>query len=328
MVEGKVRLLHLDIEEIGSSGKVQRAWFGQASRALLQEIGDVLAGEGLKEEGILHDPFHGLGAVDFAQGNDLAHMVGWIDAPVLELPVVVVCFGAKRDKAHEDLLVGGLFALSDQLLGMIRVLDVLVPVIGSWMAGDELIVVIDADPVGIGFEGQPCSGMLGGHGVVIGVNGDTKLRRSPHLPYGADVAGMGGKGLEAGFFFFEHFQGFSSGLPMDAHIGNGIEPETRGGIDGLEGGRLEPGKEIFFHISYPIFHTPLLVALANAARGDGEAVVVGEVQVGWVENRGLAKDALEHGGLEVLCRVARYVEHLFRTAEQGLSWLYLLHIMH
>ncbi len=58
-------------------------------------------------------------------------------------------------------MVAGLFALGDELLGMIRVFEVPVSIKGAGMAGDELISMIDSEPIGIDFEGQWRSGILG-----------------------------------------------------------------------------------------------------------------------------------------------------------------------
>ena len=45
---------------------------------------------------------------------------------------------------------------------MVGILEVLVAVVAARMAGDELVVVIDADPVRIGFERQAASGIAAG----------------------------------------------------------------------------------------------------------------------------------------------------------------------
>ena len=81
-------------------------------------------------------------------------MVVWVHAPLFDLPVVVLRVGIQGEEAHEDLLVTGSFSLSEQFLGMIGIFKVFVSVIGSCMTGNELVPMIDADPVRIAFEGE------------------------------------------------------------------------------------------------------------------------------------------------------------------------------
>ena len=95
---------------------------------------------------------------------------------------------------------------------------------------------------------------------------------------------------------------------MDTDIGNGFQPRLRGGIEGHEWGEIEPGEEVFFDIADRVFHAPLFMGLAEAARGDGEAVVIGKIKIGGIEQRGLADLAGNHCGFKVidhdLCRDA------------------------
>lgn len=55
---------------------------------------------------------------------------------------------------HHQTLFAGTAALGDQTLGVIGILDVLVTTIAARVTGDELVVEVDADPVGIGFDRQ------------------------------------------------------------------------------------------------------------------------------------------------------------------------------
>jgi hypothetical protein len=51
-------------------------------------------------------------------------------------------------------LFAGAAPLGNESLGVLRILDVLVTAIAALMTGGQLGVEVDADPVGIGFDGQ------------------------------------------------------------------------------------------------------------------------------------------------------------------------------
>ena len=44
---------------------------------------------------------------------------------------------------------------------------------------------------------------------------------------------------------------------VDAHVGDGVEPDLRGRLDGVEVGQLEPMQEILFDVADTRFHAPL-----------------------------------------------------------------------
>ena len=145
MINGQVRLLDFQIEKIGSSTQMKGAGFGQSPHALFTKIRHVFTGECLEVECVLHGPGHRLLAVDFAECDNLLHVMAGVHAAIFKFPVVVLGLGAKGDKAHEDLLVAGFFALSDQLLGMVRIFKVFMSVIGPWVTGDQFFTVIALD---------------------------------------------------------------------------------------------------------------------------------------------------------------------------------------
>ena len=45
--------------------------------------------------------------------------------------------------------------------------------------------------------------------------------------------------------FLQHVDGALMRLAVDAHIGDGVEPDLRGGLDGAELGQLESSKKFF-----------------------------------------------------------------------------------
>ena len=81
-----------------------------------------------------------------------------VEAPLFELAVVE--FGLRREgqKAHEDLVIAGFFALLEQGLGMIGVFDVEVAIVTAGMTRHELVLVIETEAVGIGFQGEGLPG--------------------------------------------------------------------------------------------------------------------------------------------------------------------------
>jgi hypothetical protein len=96
-------------------------------------------------------------------------MVAGIELPLVEFPVVIQSTRGKRQKALEEMLVPGFFPVSDQLLGMVRVLEIAVALKGAAVAGDEQLGVIEAQPVGIGFQGEELSGIAGRDGIAVGI---------------------------------------------------------------------------------------------------------------------------------------------------------------
>lgn len=65
-------------------------------------------------------------------------------------------------------------------------------------------------------------------------------------------------------------------------------------------GISSPARKFFFDIAHRVLHPVLFVAAAHVAGGNGEAVVVGKVEVSGIEHRGPAEDAPQDGRLEVV----------------------------
>ena len=77
---------------------------------------------------------------------------------------------------------------------MVGVLEVAVSLVASPVSGEETVVVVDAQPVGIALQGQALRGVLGGHGIAIGVEGDAEAVGRAHGVYGAEVVEEFGEG--------------------------------------------------------------------------------------------------------------------------------------
>jgi hypothetical protein len=115
-----------------------------------------------------------------------------IDPPLCELSVVGVGVRREGEKAQEELLVASLFPLLKKRFGVIGVLEVLMAIVAAGMAGNELLLGIETEPIGIGFEGQRLAGVFGGDRVAIGIEGDAELARGAHRGDGGDIEGLGG----------------------------------------------------------------------------------------------------------------------------------------
>ena len=87
-------------------------------------------------------------------------MVAGIQPLLLEAVLIGLGIGRQRQEAHHQALFPGPDTFADQTLGMLFILDVLVARIAALMAGDEFGVEIDAETVGIGFEGQAPVGVV------------------------------------------------------------------------------------------------------------------------------------------------------------------------
>ena len=77
-----------------------------------------------------------------------------IEPALLEFAVVLVGAGGERDEALEQALGGGLAALFEQGAGVVGMLEVAVSFVAAQVPGDEAVLVIDAQPLGVALQGQ------------------------------------------------------------------------------------------------------------------------------------------------------------------------------
>ena len=183
---------------------------------------------------------------------------------------------------------------------MVRVFEVPVPVVAARMPGDEPVAVVDADPVGIGFERQALRGVLGGHRVAVALEGDAEAIRGAHAVHIAEVVDHLRQRLQPVPFLLEQIHGAPACLAVYAHIGDLVEPFPGDGIEEAEVGDLETGEQVLLDVADTGLDAPLLVAGADVAGRDRKAVVAGEVDIAGVEHRRLAAQALQHRGLQVV----------------------------
>lgn len=86
-------------------------------------------------------------------------------------------------------------------------------------------------------------------------------------------------------------RGGAGALAVDAHVGNGIEPESGCGVDGAEFGQFEPVQEVLLDVAHAVLDTPLLVAFAGVAGNDVELPVARGIEVARIEYRRLSTPA-------------------------------------
>src|ERR1700688_4332854 len=87
LVGVEVRGSDVDIEQVVSTSELQGSGFRQRPGPSLQDVGDVLGTEGLEGEPVGDGPRHGIGGVDFVQGQDLADVVASVEPVLLQADV-------------------------------------------------------------------------------------------------------------------------------------------------------------------------------------------------------------------------------------------------
>ena len=90
---------------------------------------------------------------------------------------------------------------------------------------------------------------------------------------GGDVIGSGRHALQKIFLFGEHLVRASSGLAVDAHIGDLIKPLAHGWSEHLEVTDLESGEEVFFDIADAGLDATFLVSGADITGHNVEALM-------------------------------------------------------
>ena len=71
----------------------------------------------------------------------------------------------------------------------------------------------------------------------------------------------------------EQIDGSLLRLSVDAHVGDGVEPDLCGSLDRAEVSQLEPTQEILFDVANTGLHTALLIAAGDIAGRDGKAEI-------------------------------------------------------
>src|SRR5262249_18260154 len=326
VIDSEVGRGDVDVEEIDATGELQRTGLGEGASTRLQDVGDVLGAEGLEREAIGDGAGDAVGGVDLGQRQDLADVVAGVEPLLLEAVVIGLSIRGQCQEAQHQPLLSGSAAPGDQALGVLVILDVLVAGIAARMAGDELGIEVDADAVGVSFDGQSPVRVSGGDGVAVGIEGDAELARGARgCRAGGGVAGLGGR-RQMGVLPRGQIDGTPRRLAVDAHVGGCVEPDLGGCLDGIELGELQAPQEVLLDVAYSRLDAALLVAAGDVAGRDGKAVVAGKVGVARVEHRRDAGEALQHGGFKIIdhyfCRdAAKRRERMLVTAEEMLHGL-------
>src|SRR5438034_7464450 len=92
---------------------------------------------------------------------------------------------------------------------------------------------------------------------------------------------------------------------MDAHIGDGVEPELGGGVDCAEVEQLEAVQQIRLDIANAVFDAALLVAGADVADADVKSPMACEIKIARIEHWSFAHYALQYGRLKIVDHEAR-----------------------
>ena len=184
-----------------------------------------------------------------------------IETALLQRLVIGFGLGRQGKESPEQLLLAGVTALREQRLGVIRVFFVLVSVVAAWMACDEFLPMVDTEPILIDLQGQDCAGILRRHRITVGIVAHPETAGGTYRQDRADIIGVDRPGLQAGLLLGEQIHRTFMGLAMNAHIGNGLQPDPRCRIQVAEIGDLQAVEEIFLYITdspipRDLFHSP------------------------------------------------------------------------
>ena len=304
---------------------MQGAGLERGPFALLEDVLDVLAGERLADDGVINGAGDLVGAVDIGDGDDLVDVRTGVEAAFFELLVVVFGLRAQGVKGLQPLGLTRSATLVEEFADMIGVFKITVSLVAARMGGDQVVGVVEAEPAGERFEGEPLRGVGGGHGVAVGVQDNATTIGDAHEAGDGGVGPLGRQRAQGGLFDLEEFHRGLAGFAMDAHVGDGFQPPPGGGIHRAKaGGDFQSGEEVFLHVADGVFHPAFFVGLAHIAGAGLEAVVRGKVKVARMEACRLAQRMAEHAGLEVVDedrsrRAAKILQPILVAAEEVLQ---------
>lgn len=135
-------------------------------------------------------------------------------------------------------------ALSDQHLRMIGVLDVLMALERTAMAGDQFTVVIDTDAIRIDLHRHRSSRQAGGDGIAIAFERDPELSVGTNGQDATDIEQPGINRLQMGAFLDPEVFRPALCFAMLADVGNRLQPQSDGRIKRAEVGQIQAGQEI------------------------------------------------------------------------------------
>lgn len=263
---GRGRRGQLEIEQVAAAGEVERSGRQGVALVLLEDVFDVLAGEGVSLGGVADGAGDRLAAVDVGQGDDMVDVEAWLEAAGAELAVVGFGLGAQGVEGQQPGGIAGAAAAFAQVFGVVGVLEVAVALVAARVGGDQVVGMIEAEPVGEGMQGQALGGVECGHRVAVGVDDDAAAVGDPHDAGHGRVGGHRRQRAQGGGFQGEEFARGLAGLLVEAHVGHCLQPLARGDVERVEGGRhLQAGEEVVFDVADEVLDLPLFVGLAHVA---------------------------------------------------------------
>ena len=206
----------------------------------------------------------------------------------------------QRQEVDQQALLARRLALRQQLPLVVGVGDVLVAVHAAGMACEQLVAVVDADPIGIGLERQAQTRVARGHRVVIAVERDAELLGRAHRAHPRQIESGRIERQQMRAFLLEVLDRSLVGLAVNAHVGHRVDPEGSRRLQRGEVGQRQAGQQVLLDVADGVLDASLLIAGAHVARRDREAPVPGEGQVLRVQYRGRADQALQDGRLQVV----------------------------
>src|SRR5437899_5891015 len=183
---------------------------------------------------------------------------------------------------------------------MLRIFNVLATIVAAYVPCDELILVINAYAVDVSFDAHAGVRVFGWHAVCVSVERDAELAGGTYGEAARAIVGQCRKRLQMRTLLLEQIARPLMGFTVDAHIGDGVEPEACGGVDRAKVAELEPVEEVLFDVANGVFHAPFFMRLPHVASGNVKAVVAREIQIPRIEHRRFAGETLEHRRAQII----------------------------
>ena len=286
VVGGEVDRIEIEIEKVGAVGEVKGSGRRAEAGALMEDIFDVLAGEGLAFDGVLEGEGDLFRAMDVGEGDDLVDVHAGLEIAGAELLVVVLGLWAEGVEAQEPGGVAGVASLVEEFLEVIGVLEVAAAFVAPRMGGHQGVGVVEADPVGESLESQLLGGVNERHGVAVGVHDHPTAVGDAHQP-GDRRVGLFGRQRSQGRLFrgLKEVEGTLMRFAVQTHVGHGVHPLARGDIEGAQTvGKFQSGQEVLLYVTDKVFDPAFLIGLAHIAGPGFKAVMSCKVEVTRIED--------------------------------------------
>jgi len=197
--------------------------------------------------------------------------------------------------------VGALGSGLEKALGMAGIFEQLIFLQGAAVLGDEPLLVIDPDFMGVGLEGKHFVGMGERNAVAIGFKLDEALGSAFHAGQDAGVIIDGRQREQKGLLLLqEEIDGPLAGGAMEAAVGHLVSPGKALVVDVGERGEGSARKEVFFDIANMSFDDAFFVGASDVADRGVKEIVFGEDDKSRIELDGCADAAADNAGKVVI----------------------------